>query len=67
MDPIILFIQFDELSDDTKSIIATFMVMSLICLIMLIIYMLLLITNLIYNLSKTEKKNNLEYSYLNDH
>jgi heme/copper-type cytochrome/quinol oxidase subunit 2 len=62
MDPIILSIEFNELSDDSKYIISIFLVMFLILLVILIVYVLLLITTLLYNFIRIEK--NTQYTRL---
>jgi hypothetical protein len=64
MEPITLFVQFDDLSDDTKYMISTFSVLFLICMVLMIVYVLLLITTLLYNLIKIERKT--QYSRLHD-
>lgn len=64
MEPITLLIKFDELPDDTKCTIATFIVMLSILVVLLILYILLLMSTLLYNFIRIER--NTQYSRLHD-
>lgn len=65
MEPVTLLIQFDDLPNDTKYVMTTFLALFSVFLVLLIVYVLLLICTLLYSFIKAEKCE-IEYTRLHE-